>query len=305
MNQGDPTESRVYYLPHFVARNLGFFERVGLRVDFVWAEGGDGLAHSGQVPAVERGEADLTIGGPMVTMRKQADEGKRIVNFCAAVRANPWFLVARQAEPDFQFADLAGKTVVDMANITTATLCFNWLLAHNGIADQVRVVPGCGDAATDLAAFADGRADYLLHSLHVLGALVATHDVAVVQALATPTGPVPWSAYIALPATIEAYRPAFVAFTSALDSALRWINQQSGAEIAQLVSPEYPSMSLAALTDTVDRYLALRLWPDGARIPREDFEHFRSLLIETGWLTWAVPYEDQVNTVLADEAAYH
>lgn len=302
MNQGDPTESRVYYLPHFVARDLGLFDRVGLSVEFVWSEKGDGLAHSGQIPAVERGEADLTIGGPMVTMRKQADEGRRIVNFCAAVRANPWYLVARQPQPDFHLADLAGKTVVDAANITTATLCFEWLLARAGIDDQVRVVPGSGDAAGDMEAFLAGNADYLLHSLHVLGPFIAAGSLAPVQDLATPTGPVPWSAYIALPATIQARRTEFIAFTSALDGALRWINSHSGAAVAQLVSPNYPSLSLPALTDSIERYQALHLWPDSARIPREDFEHFRSILIDSGWLKAAVPYEDQVDTELANEA---
>jgi len=301
MNQGDPTESRIYYLPHFVARNLSLFEQVGLTVEFVWADRSDGLAHSGQVPAVERGEADLTIGGPMVTMRKQADEGKRIVNFCAAVRANPWYLVARQPEPDFRLAHLAGKTVVDMANITTATLCFNWVLTRLGIADQVLVVSGSGDETSDLAAFRTGQADYLLHSLHVLGPLLASGELAPVQDMATPTGPVPWSAYIALPETIQNRRDEFLAFTSAMDSALQWMSQHSGAEIAQVVSANYPNHPLPTLTDSIVLYLGLGLWPDNARIPRDDFEHFRSILFESGWLNTVVPYEDQVDTDLVSE----
>jgi NitT/TauT family transport system substrate-binding protein len=303
MNQGDPTESRIYYLPHYVAADLGLFEAAGVQVDFVWSPRADGLAHSGQVPAVERGEADLTIGGPMVTMRKLVDEGVRIVNFCAAVRANPWYLLGRRQEPDFRLTQLVGKTVVDVANITTATLCFRWLLARAGIADRVTVTPGSGDESHDLAVFGSGQGDYLLHSLHGAGPAIASGDLVPVQDLATPTGPVPWSAYIALPATLQARRREFLAFTRAIGEALAWVQTHDAADIARLVSGRYTSYPLVALMDSIARYKAVALWPDNTLIPRADFEHFCSILVESGWLGKPVRYEDQVDVEFATLAA--
>jgi NitT/TauT family transport system substrate-binding protein len=303
MNQGDPTESRVYYLPHFVARELGLFEQEGVQVDLVWAAPGDHLAKSGQVPAVLKGEAELTIGGPMVTMRMQADGTARLVNFCAAVHGNPWYLVARTAQPGFRWADLAGRTVVDMANITTASLCFRWLLRREGLTEsQLAIEPGSGDESRDLERFRTGHGDYLLHSLHTLGPAIARGELVPVLDLARPTGHVPWSAYIALPETIAQRRAEFAAFTRAIAGALRWVNAHEGAEVAALVGAYYQGYPRAALAEAIARYQAVNLWPREPVIPRDEFERFRGILLDAGWLNRPVPYEDQVDVHLAAEA---
>jgi NitT/TauT family transport system substrate-binding protein len=303
MNQGDPTEARIYYLAHFVARELRLFDEAGVNVEFIWSPPGDHLAKSGQVPAVLEGEADLTIGGPMVTMRMQAEGTARLLNFCAAVHANPWYLVAREPQPGFRWTDLIGRTVVDMANITTATLCFRWLLRQHGIAeDQLTIVAGSGDEPRDLESFRARRGDYLLHSLHTLGPSVTRGELVPILDLATATGYVPWSAYIALPQTVRERRAEFAAFTRAIAGALRWVNAHTGGEVASLISAYYPAYPAAALGDAISRYQAVNLWPRDALIPREEFERFRTILIDVGWFQVPVPYEDQVEASLAREA---
>ncbi len=69
LNEGDPSEQRLYYLPHYVAAERGFFADVGLDVVFTRTASGGETIRGGQIPAVLSGEADLTIGGPMVTMK--------------------------------------------------------------------------------------------------------------------------------------------------------------------------------------------------------------------------------------------
>jgi NitT/TauT family transport system substrate-binding protein len=299
MNQGDPTESRVYFIPHFVARTLGLFDRHGVEVSFIWSPPGDHMAKSGQIPAVLSGAADFTVGGPMVTMRMQSEGTAHLQNFCAVVRANPWYLVARTPQPEFDWSALKGRTVFDIATITTASLAFRWLLKKRGLEDDVRIVDGSGDEAADLVAFVAGAHDFAIHSLHALGPLVADGRVAIVRDLAGPTGPVPWSAYIALPATLQARRKDFAAFTRAIGEALAWIAAQPAEAIAQLVAPDFPGYPSAGLSRAIALYKEVGVWPATPAIPAADFEHFQTILRDVGWFAKPVRYQDQVVADLA------
>ncbi|MDQ0467220.1 ABC transporter substrate-binding protein [Labrys wisconsinensis] len=303
LNQGDPSEARVYYCAHFVADALGLFADEGVAVSFTTTESGGATVRGGQVPAVIDGSADLTIGGPMVTMKIHEERGPRLVSFCAAVAANPWVLAARAPEPGFRLSDLRGRRVLDIANIGTATLCFRWLAARAGLAEaDMALIPGSGSHEADLDAVASGAVDYALHSLHALGPAIAEGRLALVQDLAGPTGAVPWSAYIARPEAIAARRPAFLAFTRAIARALAWIGSHEGAEIAAIIAPRYPFQSRAALETIIAGYRKAGAFAAGPLIPRADFDHFAAILAAIGWIGAPPPYAELVEAGLAREA---
>jgi NitT/TauT family transport system substrate-binding protein len=290
MNQGDRSEGRIYYCPHFVAAEAGFFATEGIDVAFDWATSGGTSILGGQLPAVIDGRADLAIGGPMVVMRLAQDGGPPLAAFCAAVAANPWVLAAPAPMPGFSLARLAGCRVRDMAAIGTATLTFRWLLARHGVGG-VTLEPSSGDATADIAALARGDVDYGLHSLHALGPAVAEGQVAVVADLARLTGPVPWSAYIARRDRMAAQPARFAAFTRAIGRALHWIASHDAAEIAALVARHYPGYPAAGLRVALAGYKASGTFASGPMIPRADHDRFARIMAETGWLTAPVSYK--------------
>lgn len=273
LNQGDPSEARIYYLPHLVAEAGGFFAREGLEVRLMTADQGGDTVAGGQIPSVLSGAADLTIGGPMVTM-KLAEEGTRLVNFCAAVRSNPWFVLGAEAEPDFDLARLAGQDVIDVAQVGTAGFIFDAVMAERGV-----------DAARVAGPFPDGAHRYAIHHLHAVAGAIADGRIAPLADLARPTGGVPWSAYIARPDVIGARHVAFDAFRRAIAAALELVATAQPASIAAMIAPSFPEHTAKALTVAITLYRSAGLWPADTTIPREDFERFGALLIRAGWLT--------------------
>jgi NitT/TauT family transport system substrate-binding protein len=303
MNQGDASEARVYYCAHFVAAALDLFEAEGVSVVFTSTASGGKTIQGGQIPAVLSGEADLTIGGPMVTMKNHEDGGPPLVSFCAAVAKNPWFLAARAEKTDFRISDLSGARIIDVANVGTASLCFRWLLKDNGLSEaDVTLVPGSGSEDDDLAAVAAGTADYALHSLHALAPKLAVHGLAFVSSLAAPTGAVPWSAYIARPAILSERRAEFAAFTRAIGKALEWIGAQPATAVAALVAPSYADYPAEALVAAINGYQRAEVFAASTAISRTDFEHFANILIGAGWLTSTPPYAALVDTSLTSDA---
>lgn len=301
MNQGDASEARVYYCAHFVAESLGFFAREGVNVEFTTAQSGGHTIQGGQVPAVLAGEADLTIGGPMVIMKNHQDNGPALVCFCAAVAGNPWYLAAANPQPAFGIATLRGKKVVDVGNVGTASLCFRWLLEQHHLAeDDITLIAGSGDIQQDFAAVAAGEIDYALHSLHALAPAVASGELALVQSLSPVTGAVPWSAYIARPEVVAAHRPAFQAFTRAIGLALAWLHENSAEKVSALIAPFYPDYPLPALIEAVRGYQQSRIFADSTQISKQDFGHFSDILQQAGWLAQPAPYDVLVDSRLTD-----
>lgn len=289
LNQGDASESRIYYCAHYLAESLGLFAKHGLKVTFTTAEAGGKTVQGGQVPAVMAGEADLTLGGPMVMMKNHQENGPALVCFAAAVSANPWFLAAGKNDVDFTLSSLRGKRVIDVGNVGTATLSFNWLLRQHQLENEVELIAGSGDEAADFAAVSQGEADYALHSMHALAPSVVRGELYAVTSLAPLCGAIPWSAYIARRDVMVEKKAAFSAFTAAMSEALQWLQANSARALATQVRPWYPDYPSAALITGLDAYLKANIFAASPLMLREDFDRFAVLLTEAGWLTPAIP----------------
>lgn len=289
LNQGDASESRIYYCAHYLAESLGLFASHGLKVIFTTAESGGKTVQGGQVPAVIAGEADLTIGGPMVMMKNYQENGPALVCFAAAVSANPWFLAAGKADNNFTLGSLRGKRVIDVGNVGTATLSFNWLLRQHHLEKEVELIAGSGDEAADFAAISRGDAEYALHSVHALAPFMARGELHTVASLAPFCGDIPWSAYIARRDVMAEKQAAFSAFTAAMREAQQWLHSHSAEALAAQVQPWYPDYPSAALVTGLEAYLKTNVFAASPLMRREDFDRFVVLLTEAGWLTPAIP----------------
>lgn len=303
LNQGDASEARVYYLPHLVAQSRGFFDEAGLDVVFISAESGGTTIRGGQIPMLMSGDADLAVGGPMVTMRMEAEGSGRLVSVCAAVAASPWYLIGGTNETEFDWQHLRGRQVIDLGNIGTASMSFEWLLKRHGLADLVEVRAGSGDLEADLQTIRDNRDLLGFHSLHHLAPAVQAGGVYLLADFAEALGPVPWSSYIARPERIAEQRLAFTAFVSAIGRALRWIASERTVTIAEIVQPYFTDYPSAALLLAIDRFRSTGVLPGSVIIPRASYQTFHAMLVDRQWLPRAVPYEDQVDATLIDQAA--
>ncbi|MBB3999064.1 NitT/TauT family transport system substrate-binding protein [Aureimonas pseudogalii] len=274
-------------------------------MEFQVAGTGGHTVRGGQVPAVLAGGAELTVGGPMVTMKMLEDGEDRLVSFCAVAAGNPWILAGPAGAPTVELEDLAGKTIVDVANVGTATMTFLWLLAKVGIElSSVTLVPGSGDEAADVASVAAGTYDFALHSLHALAPYIVSGRLSISAELAGPTGAVPWSAYIARPERIAAMRSEFVAFVRAIARAQAFMAMEPAIFTAKLVSEAYPGYPLDGLVAGFDGYHASGVLAPSPAISRADFERFSALLVDVGWLQRAASFDILVDNSLADAAVH-
>ena len=98
----------VFYVPMYVAIENGYFAEEGLDVNLVTGFGADKT-----MTALLSGEADIGFMGPESTIYTyQGGMEDYAVNFAQLTQRAGNFLVGREPDDNFSFADLQGKEVL-------------------------------------------------------------------------------------------------------------------------------------------------------------------------------------------------
>lgn len=98
----------IFYAPQYAAYELGYFKEEGIDLTIVTGFGADKV-----MTALVAGEADIGFMGSEASIYTYVNGAEDYaVNFAQLTQRAGNFLVAREAQPDFQWSDLKGKTVL-------------------------------------------------------------------------------------------------------------------------------------------------------------------------------------------------
>lgn len=278
----------VFYLPHLAAQSQGFFADAGISVEVVTS------GHRQQWEMLATGAADITVGGPMRTM-KLREEGRELVSFCAAVATTPWVLLGRGSTKTFSWADLDGAAVIDWGSVETPRLCLGWIANHHGLTlgEDVSLIATAGPTE-GLDLFREGRGDFLLHPVETVLSLTKSTGARISATLASELGEIPWSTYAALPSTVDRKTDALRRYVAALRRTFTWIRTAPPSEIAMAVSEWHPQTAVGHLAEIIEYYRRLGVWPSSPIIERATIERYSHVLHAAGWLSAEARYEDEV-----------
>ena len=98
----------IFYAPQYVAIELGYFEKEGLKINLKNGNGADNVMTS-----LISKDADIGFMGSEASIYVYAEGAKNYaVNFAGLTQRAGNFLVGRTKETNFKWSDLAGKTVI-------------------------------------------------------------------------------------------------------------------------------------------------------------------------------------------------
>src|SRR5882724_6358760 len=124
----------VFYPPFYAAFALNAYEAAGVEVQRVMSTT---PAETNQ--ALRSGRADVAWGGPIrLLLANNQEPDSDLVIFCEAVRRDPFFLVGREPNPNWQLADLLHVRVATVSAVPTPWLCLQHDLRLAGL-DPVRL----------------------------------------------------------------------------------------------------------------------------------------------------------------------
>lgn len=290
----------IFYAPQYVAIEKGYFKEEGLDVKLVNGSGADNV-----MTAVLSGEADIGFMGSEASIYVYNEgSGEKIINFAQLTQRAGNFLVAREADKDFTWDKLKGKTVLAGRKGGMPQMVFEYILKKNNMDPQkdLKMVQNI-DFGLTAEAFASGQGDYSVEFEPFAASLEKEKKGAVVASLGVDSGMVPYTAYSAKESYIKKNPDIIQKFTNALQKGMNYVKSHTPQEIAEVIQPQFKETEKETLTTIVERYYDQGTWKDDLVFKKESFDLLQDILESGGELSSRVPYEELVNTEFAGKAS--
>lgn len=290
----------IFYAPQYAAIELGYFEDEGLDLTLVNGAGADKV-----MTALISGDADIGFMGSEASIYVyQQGSDDYAVNFAQLTQRAGNFLVGREAQDNFAWADLKGKKVLGGRAGGMPEMVFEYILKKNGIdpAADLTIDQSINFGLT-AAAFTSNHADYTVEFEPFATGLEKEGSGHVIASLGVDSGYVPYTAYSAKKSYLEKNPDTIQKFTNAIQKGLEYVNTHSAEEIAKVIQPQFKETDEDTIATIVGRYKDQDTWKGDTVFEKDSFELLENILEEAGELNERVPYEKLVTTEFSQEAA--
>lgn len=290
----------VFYAPLYVAIEKGYFKDENIDLTLVTGFGADKT-----MTAVISGEADIGFMGSEASVYMYSEGASDyVVNFAQLTQRAGNFLVARQDNEHFQWADLKGKTVLGGRKGGMPEMVFEYILKENGIDPETDLeINQSIDFGSTAAAFSEGQGDFTVEFEPGATTLESEGKGYVVASLGEDSGYVPYTAFSAKQSYIDENPEIIQGFTNALQKGMDYVQTHSPEEIAAVIEPQFPETDLETITTIVTRYYDQDTWKSNLIFEESSFDLLQDILESAGELEKRAPYEDLVTTKFAAIAA--
>lgn len=288
-----------YFLPQYLALNLGFFKEQNLNVT-ITATSPEAIR-----AALADGRADIVICGMQKILFNPDAKGSQPKVFAAVAARDGSFLLARKGKDseDFQWQKIKHKTIIGGSHDDSSEIALEDVLRHYGLPPyrEVTIYYNIPDSLR-LGAFRTGTGNYiqLLEPDATLAELKGYGQV--VASVGSATGDMVVTAYAALPGYIESDPVIIQRFTNAIYKAQLWLSQHSAEEAAEAAAPSFPNLDKKVLIRSIERYQSLGIWNCSPLVSRESYERFQTAAKNAGEIAAPIPYESTVVTDFARQA---
>ena len=289
----------VFYAPQYAAIENGYFEEEGIDLTLITGFGADKT-----MTAVLSGEADIGfMGAESSVYAFQEGASDPVINFAQLTQRAGNFIVARNADDDFEWEDLKGKYVLGGRKGGMPEMVFEYILKQKGIDPETDLtIDQSIDFGSTAAAFSGGQGDFTIEFEPSATALEQEGAGYVVASCGVESGYVPYTSYSAKSSFLEENPDLIQRFTNALQKGMDYVNSHTPEEIAETIAPQFTDSSVETITTIVRRYQEQDTWKDNLIFEESSFTLLQDILETAGELNSRLDYKDLVVTTFAEKA---
>ncbi len=289
----------VFYAPLYAAIELGYFAEQGLEIELVNGGGADRV-----MTAVLSGQADIGLCGPEagVYVYNEGQEDYAVV-IGQMTKRDGQFLVGRQPEPDFNWENLRGKSIVAGRKGGMPEMTLEYVLRQNGLEPHVDLEVDTSVQFNLMGgAFEGGMGDYVTLYEPTASAFEQAGKGYILAAVGTASGELPATAFQVRKSLLESNPDVYQRFLNAIAKAQKWCQENTAEEIGRVIKPQFPDTDEATLTMVTERHKEIDAWMATPVVKQETFEHMQEIMTQAGELDKKAPFEALVDNSLAEKA---
>ena len=288
----------VFYAPLYLAIENGYFADENLKIELTNGGGADN-----SMTAVLSGNADIGLMGPETVIyvynQGKADYPKV---FGQLTQKDGAFLVSRNPEPNFQWADLNGKEILAGRKGGVPAMTFEYILNQLGMQNNVDFELNF-DVQFNLmtSAFLSGTADYCTVFEPTASEYEALGRWHVVASVGEQGGEIPYTSFIALNSFIKKNPEKIKSFLKAIKKAHEYINAHTERKVAEAIVKQFPSTSITSIEASIKSYKRINAWKTDLQATEESFTRLQDIMQNAGELSTRVSFDKIVDNTLAHQ----
>ncbi len=285
-----------FYTPLYVAKELGYFEEVGLDIELILTPGADKVSAAVLSNDVEIGFA----GAESAIYVYNEQESDYLQIFAGLTKRDGQFIVAKEDIKDFTLQDLIGKEILVGRKSGMPALNFLNALKNQNI-DLTKVNANFSvEFAALSGTFIGSDADFVNLFEPNATALEKEGYGHVVASIGELSGEVPYTAFYARKSYIEKNADVIEKFTQAINKGIEYTLTTDEETVAKDILNQFPDTSINDLTQMIKRYKEYDCWLENPFISEGLFTNLEDFMIDFDLLKEYVPYKDLVNNFYHD-----
>lgn len=281
----------AFYAPMYVAIEAGYFKENGINVDLILTSGADKVA-----AAVLSNDVEIGFAGPesAIYVYKGGEEDY-LVTFAGLTKRDGQFIVSRNKIENFTLSDLKGKEILAGRKGGMPVLNFQNALKNEGVSESDINMNTSVEFASLSGSFIAGMGDFV-NLFEPNATNLAKEGLGyIVGNVGAYSGEVPYTAFYARKSYLENNKDVVTNFTKAINQGLEYVRTHSAEEIAKIILPQFPDISLTDLTAIVDNYKKYDSWLTNPFITEESYKNLEDIMISANLLDTYVSYEELIN----------
>ncbi|MBZ9608899.1 ABC transporter substrate-binding protein [Clostridium estertheticum] len=265
----------IFYAPMYAAISQGFFKEEGIEINLSTGQGADKTMQQ-----VLSKSVDIGFCGPeqVIYIYNQHREDHPVI-FAQLTQKDGSFLVGRNAESNFKWESLKGKTVIGGRPGGVPEMAFEYVLKNHGIKPgvDINLVTNLAFTATS-GAFKGGTGNYVTLFEPSASMMKKDNSGHIVASVGESAGTIPYTCFFATKSYIEKNPEMVQKFTNAIYKGQKWASSHSDKEVMTSIKSYFPGADEAVLTSSIKNYRDINAFAPNPILKSDDLTKLMDII---------------------------
>ncbi|MEY8001869.1 ABC transporter substrate-binding protein [Clostridium sp. Mt-5] len=291
----------AFYAPMYVAINQGMFKEQGINIDLTTGQGADKTMQQ-----VLSGSCDIGFCGPEQVIYIYNQKRKDFpVLFAQLTTTDGSFLVGRNAQKDFKWESVRGKTIIGGRPGGVPEMALEYVLKENGIqpGKDVNLITNLAYTAT-AGAFKANTGDYVALFEPTASMLEKDKNGYIAASVGQSAGVLPYTCYFATKSYISKNPETIQKFTNAIHKGQIWVQKHNDKEVAEAIKSFFPGTDEGVLKSVIKNYRNIKAYADTPVIKEQNLNRLMNIIqsYKSDLIPEKPPFDKIVNNSFAEKA---